>query len=74
MLDAPTLDDTVKPKVLAKARWADLKSRVVQRSSVKAQLRRQSLRSKDIWTRIGDNEKMRIQLGKDGSSDEDDIT
>eukprot|EP00946_MAST-07B_sp_MAST-7B-sp1_P000942 g942.t1 len=72
VLDAPTLDDTVKPKVLAKARWADLKSRVVQRSSVKAQLRRQSLRSKDIWARIGDNEKMRIQLGKDESSDEDD--
>ena len=71
-LDGPMLDDAVKPKVSAKARWGDLKSRVVQRSSVKVQLRRQSLRSKDIWARIGDNERTRIQLGKDSSSEEED--
>ena len=69
--ESPSLDSAVKPKVSAKARWADLQSRVVQRSSVKVQLRRQRLRSQDIWTRIGENEKTRIQLGQDSSSEDD---
>ena len=47
-LETPTLDEAVNPKVSAKARWGDLRSRVVQRSSVKVQLRRQSL---DGWRR-----------------------
>jgi hypothetical protein len=72
---APSLDDNVKPKISAKARWADLKGRVAQRSSVKANLRRQQLEKNDFWDRAAANERIRAQLdysGGESSSDSDD--
>lgn len=71
-LSAPSLDANVKPVVSAKARWADLQGRVVQRSSVKTSLRRQQLEQNDVWDRMAKNEKLRGQLDVDDSSSESD--
>jgi hypothetical protein len=73
IIRAPSLDDSVKPEVSAKARWADLKGRVQQRSTVKASLRRLHLENNDFWDRAAANERISGQLDSsdDSSSDSD---
>ncbi len=68
----PAFDRSVKPKVSAKARWADLQSRVTQRSTVRVRLRRQQLAQTDVWARMTQNEKTRAQLDAMGGSSSDD--
>ena len=73
IIRAPSLDDSVKPEVSAKARWADLKGRVQQRSTVKASLRKLHLENNDFWDRAAANERICGQLDSsdDSSSDSD---
>ena len=71
-ITTPSIDNNVKPKVSAKARWSDLKGRVSQRSSVKVSLRRQQLEKNDFWSRQAANEKLRTQLDFDNSSSDSD--
>ena len=75
-ITTPSLDNNVKPSVSAKARWADLKGRVSQRSAVKTNLRRQQLQNLDFWDRAAANERIKGQLDSrdddESSSDDSD--
>lgn len=54
-ITTPSIDNNVKPKVSAKARWSDLKGRVSQRSSVKVSQTAHDYCQENLMPRVLDN-------------------